>query len=340
MYNLKSSSQKYEAQVILLILLLINLSAFSQSSQSAPSNFLRLNSDSLEHETFIFESSIVGRNYSIQIGYPQNYSESDKKYPVIFLLDADWNFDTCSQIMAELMEQGKIPKAVLIGIGYIPMDQLFIYSLRITDFFYPHDPSEPVTGGGENFSKFIQDELIPYLDNNYNIDPSNRTLIGHSAGGYFTLYSLFKYRSSTTSSFKNYIAISPAIGYFNYYLLDMEDEMADSIEGELPLRLFLTAGDPDRDLPNFAENARILKDKLEKREYQEFKLKAKEYQGLDHGAVLEPSIIDGLSWIFNGANTDEIHSTNNSSEIFGISMISFTLIILNRYYKRRIENHH
>jgi predicted alpha/beta superfamily hydrolase len=293
-----------------------------------------LENNPLEIETFDFESLVSGNNYSIHIGFPPDYTlDETNKYPVIFILDADWNFNNCLEVIQELMEMGDMPKAVLIGIGYTDEDQFYITSRRKRDFYYPQDPSISVSGGGENFSNFIQNELIPYLDDNYHIDPSDRTLIGHSAAGYFALYTLFKYRSSIELPFKNYITISPAIYYYDSYILDMEDEMSQNVDGKLPFSLFLTAGDPELDLPGFAENVNILTETLKNRDYVNFRFKSKDYDGKGHGSVIEPSIKDGLSWIFR-EDSNKFPLTYNFIELCSIYIMCIAVFNINMKRKK------
>ena len=64
-------------------------------------------------------------------------------------------------------------------------------------------------GGAEKFLGFIRDELIPFVDSNYHTDPGDRTLVGDSLSGLFSLYAL----SQCPETFNRYIAGSPALGW-------------------------------------------------------------------------------------------------------------------------------
>lgn len=48
------------------------------------------------------------------------------------------------------------------------------------------------TGGGENFARFIQEEIFPYIASRYPVS-GYRALIGHSFGGLFALHVLAKH---------------------------------------------------------------------------------------------------------------------------------------------------
>ena len=49
------------------------------------------------------------------------------------------------------------------------------------------------SGGAETFTKFIEEELIPYIDSKYPTMPY-RTLIGHSYAGLFTINMLLNHK--------------------------------------------------------------------------------------------------------------------------------------------------
>jgi len=121
---------------------------------------------------------------------------------VIYLLDADWYFDGSSGgigeggvagIVSSLGESGRIPNAIVTGIGYTATNH------RGRDFLW----------APEAFYAFLTTELIPSIDSQYRTDAkSGRTLIGHSDGGFFTLYSLFQTDGNGDTPFGQFIAIS------------------------------------------------------------------------------------------------------------------------------------
>jgi predicted alpha/beta superfamily hydrolase len=47
------------------------------------------------------------------------------------------------------------------------------------------------SGNGLGFMQFLRRELIPFIETDYRADPSARTLLGHSMGANFALYTLF-----------------------------------------------------------------------------------------------------------------------------------------------------
>ena len=49
----------------------------------------------------------------------------------------------------------------------------------------------PKTGGAHHFFTFIEEELKPQIEKNFEIDKGKQTLFGHSLGGLFALHILF-----------------------------------------------------------------------------------------------------------------------------------------------------
>lgn len=70
------------------------------------------------------------------------------------------------------------------------------------------------SGGGEQFTAFLEKELIPYIDKNYPTAPY-RTLIGHSLGGLMAINTLIHH----TALFNAYVAIDPSMSFANHAVL-------------------------------------------------------------------------------------------------------------------------
>jgi pimeloyl-ACP methyl ester carboxylesterase len=71
------------------------------------------------------------------------------------------------------------------------------------------------SGGADQFLAFLADELMPYLETNYRVQPM-RVLVGHSLGGLFALYALQK----RPSLFTGYLVMEPAVWWNNEHELN------------------------------------------------------------------------------------------------------------------------
>ena len=116
-------------------------------------------------------------------------------------------------------------------------------SLRQRDYTFPEAlaaDSFPLSGGAEKFLSFIVKELIPYIDKTYRTDTSSRTIMGHSLGGYFSLFTLLTELKENSTYFGTYVAASPSLDYHNQYLLK---QFQNGLDGSAKIRtLFLTLG--------------------------------------------------------------------------------------------------
>jgi predicted alpha/beta superfamily hydrolase len=177
--------------------------------------------DSEENESIATKtlySEFVKDSFSLFVHLPKNYAQNKReKYKTVYLLDANMYYDNLANYLNNNDLQEEI---ILIGIGY--KNAFLMDSLRNRDYTFPKalpQDSFALSGGGEAFLSFMEQELIPYMDKNYRTKPQNRTLMGHSLGGYFCLFALKKEMEKGTHFFQNYVAASPSLDYCANYLL-------------------------------------------------------------------------------------------------------------------------
>jgi predicted alpha/beta superfamily hydrolase len=186
----------------------------------------------------ILYSQFVRDSFRVFVSKPDDYSIKRRKCPVVYLLDANVYFD----IVASAMRANR-SAAILVGIGY--RDFLQMDSLRDRDYTFPEalpEDSFKLSGGGERFRNFIERELVPYIDKTYRTEPRNRTLMGHSLGGYFSLYVLDKAVSERNSPFRNFVAASPSLEYHDRLLFKDFDRFSESSDAA-HLNLLLSYGE-------------------------------------------------------------------------------------------------
>ena len=197
-------------------------------------------------------SAAAQDSFSLFVRLPKGYAQSPKRrYPVLVLLDGNIYVDAVGD---ELNKQPRRSSAILVGVGH--RDFLQQDSLRQRDYTYPAAlpaDSLPLSGGGRRFLTFLERELLPYLDRTYRIDGTQRTLMGHSFGGYFTVYALLESLKTDTCSFTQYVAASPSLYYQNQYLLRELTALARPVPHQ-PVRLYLTIGEREMTPPT-AEGA-------------------------------------------------------------------------------------
>src|SRR6266545_930492 len=62
-------------------------------------------------------SSIVGQEYRVPVWLPPGYAESERSFPVLYLLDANISFGIAADVLTLLVGR-EIPEIIVVGIGY------------------------------------------------------------------------------------------------------------------------------------------------------------------------------------------------------------------------------
>jgi predicted alpha/beta superfamily hydrolase len=190
--------------------------AVSADAQSAPE--LKVVSEGAYSsggaQQFVLHSARVGRDFLVVVTPPPTASVLDsslpsrrrsanQKYPAIYALDAGWGI---AGPLAQMMAQTQIMSpAYVISIGY-PVGQ---GDPRNDDLLHRAfiDSGHTYGGGGAVFQKFLTQDLRPFLELKYPLDPEKAILFGHSFGGLFTANVL----ATSPQAFSGYIIGSPSV---------------------------------------------------------------------------------------------------------------------------------
>lgn len=246
-----------------------------------------------------FYAAAIKDTFSVFVSLPADYTnDAARQYPVIYLLDANLYFDIFSTILKKYGEVGLLPPAILVGIGY--KDFPTMDSLRNRDYTYPLAISAyemPVSGGADKFYRFVSNELVPAIDRQYRTNHHQRVLMGHSLGGYFTLFALQQQMLSKAQLFAGFVAASPSMHYNHYYLLHQLSALpADS--GYRPKVFAAFGGMEDAAGEGGSTVAYKLPDLLasfRKMKYMDGKEEI--YSNLDHMDTQLPTFVKGVQWV-------------------------------------------
>jgi predicted alpha/beta superfamily hydrolase len=262
--------------LLLFVLLLIEvLPASAQDNQSSSTTNPPVTIPNTE--TFLMSSRNTGGSYQIFVGLPEDYAvqHEDTRYSVIYLLDANYYFGAITDfIRVENLVQ-EMPNLIVVGIGY-PEKPL---EGRVADMLQNPD----------KFVKFVGDELIPLIDQTYRTkDGPDRTLLGHSLGGQFVLYTLF----SRPELFARYVAASPGSPTWDT-IPPVEAAFADQYSS-LPVSLFMSAG--ERELADDRINDMFTT--IQGRNYQDLKISFLTIADASHGSSAVPAFTYGLRYVY------------------------------------------
>src|SRR6266851_4613907 len=133
-------------------------------------------------------SKILGEDRTVFVSVPVSYTRSTQRYPVLYLTDAQFEFDQSRSSAAFLARNLFIPEVIVVGV---------VNNDRTSDFYATQADFKvngrtipfPNSGHADQFLEFIEKELIPWVESTYRTVPL-RILAGHSAGGYFALHAM------------------------------------------------------------------------------------------------------------------------------------------------------
>ncbi|MBV6420517.1 MAG: Ferri-bacillibactin esterase BesA [Ignavibacteriaceae bacterium] len=230
-------------------------------------------------------SESVNDTFRILVSLPDNYSLSEQKYPVLYVLDGDIAFGMAASIARYLQIGDNIPELIIVGIGYGSIDKSAGEKRK-------RDYRPTSANGAENFLSFLEEELIPLIDSNYRTVPGDRTINGYSIGGLFGLYSLF----TKPEIFSRYILGSPSLSWDEYSIFKYEENSPDKILDK-KINIFISVGseEPDEKYFNPIDN---LVTQMQERKYSGVKLEAKVFDGSSHLAGPPESLTHGLLSVF------------------------------------------
>lgn len=162
----------------------------------------------------VLYSENVQDSFEIYISRPANFS-AGKIYHAVYYFDANLK---SGKKLREMLRSGKYAhttaNSIFIGIGHIGNYRVLRRRDLMPAVLFPGDTAfvSRNYGHAEKFYQFLQAELLPYISTNYHVDQSQNTVIGHSFGGLFVFYCLFK----NDSMFRNYYALSPSLWVEDY----------------------------------------------------------------------------------------------------------------------------
>jgi predicted alpha/beta superfamily hydrolase len=229
--------------------------------------------------TMQFDSELAGRSYNIYISLPVMYNVTPYDYRTVYVLDGDILFGTTADILHTQAFAGTIDDAIIVGIGYVTdsIDDLFTYRWHDTDTQGPNYAG---------FTSFLLEELIPYIEDNYRTDPSDRTILGHSLTGLYPLTIMFEH----PDTFTKIISMSPSLFANDREIFSLEEAYWQD-HNELPVTIFFSVGENEDTMVTDLEEFISI---IESREYESFTQQYELIPEEDHMSVAPFSISKGV----------------------------------------------
>lgn len=258
-------------------------------------------------------SQVINQDLRLYIKLPWYYDRNDKSYPVLFCLDANRSFPLYSttSLIVETPGTGS-PEIVIVGVGYQVDDDrikgLVQWAAWRTRDFLPErrEKTEAYwnqllssllggeeilvqSGGASLFLQSLQEEIIPFIQQNYRVSIHDQGLAGYSYGGLFTLYALFH----APETFQRYFAGSPTM-YDR--LFDYEQDYA-STHHDLEAKPFITAGSRE---PDVIEPVQRMVENLQSRGYPGLEVTFHLFENEGHRSAMGAAISRALYTLYYG----------------------------------------
>jgi predicted alpha/beta superfamily hydrolase len=255
-------------------------------------------------QVITLSSKQTGADYELFVALPLDYGKSQKSYPVVYMLDADYSFALVRNVVQHFVEREDLPPMILVAIAYpgAATNRETYKKNRTRDYTPAYAPSggygteyQKVSGGGPKFRAFIASELIPFVDRRFRTT-SDRTIIGHSYGGLFATYVLL----TEPALFKRYVIVSPSIWYANRVALTMEETAAQS--GIRPdARVFFGVGSLESSV--MSDDLTEMYRRLRSRNYPRLQMTLRIFDAERHNSVFPAAVTRGLLTVFDRQGT-------------------------------------
>ncbi len=240
----------------------------------------------------VLPASPSGRHYQLHIGLPASYAtDTNRRYPVVFVTDAYWDFVKITSIEGALVYDKVGPEFITVGLGYAG-ENLNYGNLRRWELSpVPVGDNGEASGHAADFVHTIETEIIPFVEREYRVDSSHRVLAGASLGGLFTLYTMY----TKPELFQGYVAATPAVVVGNDWLFGYEEAFAKSGK-PLNARLFMSGG--GNESPGFLSGIIRFNRRIASRKSAGLAYKFRIIDGERHAGMQLESYERGLRFVF------------------------------------------
>ncbi|WP_315386280.1 alpha/beta hydrolase-fold protein [uncultured Stenotrophomonas sp.] len=248
---------------------------------------------------------VSGRDYQVFVALPPSYADNpERRYPVLYVTDADYAFPLARQIGRRLNVEGpKLEEFILVGLSYAMGDDGM--TSRRRDYTpTPRGPSsapaDAVHGGAASYITYLRGQVLPYVANHYRTDESRRLLLGHSYGALLGTQILF----TDPGLFSGYIVGSPSYWYDHNVMSRLEKDYAGRHD-DLPASVYMYVG--EYETPAFGNDADMVADArrmqtaLTAHRYPSLRLKLDVLNDEDRLSVAPRGLTHGLKYLLGSA---------------------------------------
>lgn len=243
-------------------------------------------------------SAQLGEVREIWVSLPDRYDETGGSYPVLYMMDADFNFN--SGVIGGLRHAarlGEMPDFIVVGIKNTDRSK-DIFPEEIT-----YADGSKNGGRADRYLDFIRQELVPRVEKGYRTE-SPRVLYGTSNTGFTAVYGMLRDPGLADSC----IAASATLRVDTF--LTQRDRMIREFKGG-PHQIVLVMG--ERDLPTVISGNGELKEKIDALAPEGLSCRLAVIGNGDH--VPAGALLEGLRLLFEGWKIGPSHNEKKSTEV-------------------------
>ncbi len=240
-------------------------------------------------ETLIVRSDVLGEKRQVYVQLPVAYEHSEASYPLLFVMDAEWLFDLAAAHVRyyslDAVTDVKMPRMIVVGIPNTDRDRDYTPTAESGN-----ELSFPTAGEAEEFLRFLEEELIPLLDDRYRTTPG-RAIVGWSFSGLFSAFAAIE----RPHLFGGHLCISPAI----WWDQDLIFERMQFARFEHPKRMVFTLGSREAGGRVYESTKRLLR-WLEADPIPRLAVTNFEFEDVGHSWGVASALDKGLQALFAG----------------------------------------
>ena len=254
--------------------------------------------------TLDINSKILSENRKVLVHLPEGYKDSNKTYPVLYVLDGNRHFPHARLSTQILQQQNLVPDMIIVAITNNR-------GTRTRDL-----SAEQLT-----FNQFITDELFPIIQLRFRASEI-RTLFGHSMAGYFATNVLAK----SPAMFDNYISASPVFQINDRHIVKAFKQL--QLPNSLKRSLYFTLTDAVVEGKAAGDAMAEFVDSLSLSSPKGLNWKYDFIPNQVHMTTPYVTLYEGLTFVFSDFQAPKIASLDDYNKIGGLAGI-------NAHYKQR-----
>jgi predicted alpha/beta superfamily hydrolase len=254
-------------------------------------------------EQVLLHSKLLAEDRTVFVALPATYGWSGQKYPVLFLTDAQFNFDQSRTSAAFLSRERIIPEMIIVGVTN-PDRTHDLYATRSDFKLGGRTIPFPNSGNADQFLEFIEKELIPWTETTYRTS-SLRILAGVSAGGNFALHAA----RVRPGLFQAMIVASPWLAWDDHKELKSLLPFLKNPQARLRT-LYLSYASEASEGPDMKNDIESVVSALRSRSDTSLRWELATYPGETHDSTALKSYFDGIRMTFAGWSYPRDPQTN------------------------------